>query len=295
MSALVPVATVDQVAELLRALATLLWPLVVVAFFLIFREPIRELLRRLTRARVLGQEAEFGRELDHLTEQASEAEAKTPDLVPKPKTDERRSVDLEIAELLREAATSPKVALMALSADLEARTRRLSAATGWARDERTVRRMLRRFPGIPDVLGDAVDEFWRVRNRIVHGQSASDDEILRALDAGISIVRALDRIPIERAYVEVPHTPLFADPQGLTPRHGVHGVILRIASPGGHAERFQVFPTTRDNFVRGTQVSWDWNLNHQWDRTWYRDPQSEELRHAFDSSAEFVGRDLAEI
>jgi hypothetical protein len=52
-------ATIDQVADLLRAISTILWPVVAVIFLVLFRAPITELFRRLTRAKLLGQEAEF--------------------------------------------------------------------------------------------------------------------------------------------------------------------------------------------------------------------------------------------
>jgi len=39
-------------------------------------------------------------------------------------------------------------------------------------------------------------------------------------------------------------------------------------------------------------VSWEWNMNNVWEAAWYRDPDTNEVKPAWSSSAEFIGRDL---
>jgi hypothetical protein len=41
----------------------------------------------------------------------------------------------------------------------------------------------------------------------VHGAKATDAEALRALDSGLAILSALERIPIQKNYVEVTCSP----------------------------------------------------------------------------------------
>jgi hypothetical protein len=86
----------------------------------------------------------------------------------------------------------------------------------------------------------------------------SDDEALRAIDAGLAIMRALDRIPLEANYVENPSVPLFSDSDGKQPREDVHGLLLRTVSPDGEKENFRIFPTTKSHFQRGKRVAWEW-------------------------------------
>ncbi len=184
---------------------------------------------------------------------------------------------------------------MALSAELEARTRRLAAATGWVRSEGNVRMMLRRMPDIPDILGDAIDEFWIARNKIVHGHAATDpDEALRAIDAGITIIRTLDGIGPAPSMVTEPHVTLYEDADGRTARQDAHGVVLGTPVFDEETPLPQVVPTTHNHFVRGMEVAWEWGST-VWGRTWYRDPGTGEMRKAWDESAEFIGRDLQSV
>jgi hypothetical protein len=285
--------TIEHLADLLRAIASLLWPLVAVAFILVFRTQITGLLQRITKAKILGQEAEFAQELDRLEQRATEAEEATP-LVPEVDSEQEASLDDEVGKILGEAVTSPKLALMGLSADLERRVRQLSASSGWARDERRPRAMLHKIPGFPDTLRGAIEDFWTIRNRIVHGMSTTDDETLRALDSGLAIMKALDRIPLEAHYVEDVDVPLFSDAEGKSPRTDVHGLLLRTVSPDGGKETLRVFPTTRTHYKHGKQVAWEW-ASQTWGPTWYKNPKTRKIQLAWDGSMEFVGRHLDEV
>jgi len=201
-----------------------------------------------------------------------------------------------VREILDEAATSPKVALMALSAELERELRRLSAVTGWARNQRTARGILRELPvAIPEDLRGVIDEFWVVRNRVVHGAPASDDDALRTLDAGLAILKAVQQIPAERHFVADPNVTVYSDAELNTKRPDVHGVQLRSVSSDGDSERLQIYPTTRTHFQLGEQVAWDWDARQRWGRSWYRDPSTGDAKIAWDDALEFVGRLLRDI
>jgi len=98
-----------------------------------FRREIRSLLHRLSRIRkgkFLGQEIELDEELKELQQgavRAEEAASASPENLP---TEEALPQDTA-AEIFREAAKSPKAALLLLAAQLEKRVRVLFAATGW--------------------------------------------------------------------------------------------------------------------------------------------------------------------
>jgi hypothetical protein len=49
----------SQWADLLRAIATLLWPILGFVVLWVFKEEIREILRRLKSGKILGQELEL--------------------------------------------------------------------------------------------------------------------------------------------------------------------------------------------------------------------------------------------
>jgi hypothetical protein len=107
--------------------------------------------------------------------------------------------DAQVQAILGDAASSPKVALMALSVELDRELRRLAAATGWARGQSSSRGILRALPeGIPDHLKDVIDQFWQIRTRIVHGAPAPDADAPRALDSGLAILHAVQEIPHEK-------------------------------------------------------------------------------------------------
>jgi hypothetical protein len=289
----IALASLSDISELITALGAFAWPLAAVVFALIFRDELKALAARVTRAKFLGQEAEFGPELDSLEGRTDQLPSGPP--ITPSQRDEEASAN-EVQAIYREAATSPKVALMALSADLERRLRRLSAVTGWAKDERNFPSMLRAMPaGIPDELRHAVQDFWTIRNRIVHGAPASDADALRALDIGVEILQAVEQIPVERHYVDRPFVDVFSDPELRELREDVHGVRLRTVSPDGSKVSFPIYPTTRTHFAEGKQVAWEWNNELQWGRSWYRDPETSQPALAWDGALEFVGRHLDDV
>lgn len=93
-----------------------------------------------------------------------------------------------------------------------------------------------------------------------------------------------------------PDIPLYADAQCLIPREGVWGVIIESRqkaddTPVGR----HIFPSTRTHFKSGMRVLWgDWNFKRQWSESWYRDPDTNEIKYGWGSSPEFLGREIAE-
>ena len=209
-----------------------------------------------------------------------------------------RGTEDKVVEILREASRSPRVGLIMLSGELEFSINELLAMTGWETpaSSRSIAAAVDRLVEVgvlTQSAASALTLYREVRNQIMHGrQSASDDEVLVAIDSGLSLYRAVATIPREHNVVVDPNVPLFSDANG---RHKVaigHGVLLRTTSPGGTSSSLRIFPTTRTDLVPGREVTWEWSFDHVWDETWYRDPENGAIVYAWTSSAEFRGRHL---
>jgi len=63
---------VADIAELLRSIASLLWPIIVLWALRAFREDIASAIGRIKKAKILGHEVELGTKLKELREAANE-------------------------------------------------------------------------------------------------------------------------------------------------------------------------------------------------------------------------------
>jgi hypothetical protein len=180
-------------------------------------------------------------------------------------------------------------------------TRELVAAFGLSDNKRYVPvrqavQMLQRSDALPEHLLRSVDQFWNVRNHLVHGRDATLDDTLRAVDSGVAILRALQAIPRETHTVHHPSVEVFADPHAQQPREGVRGIILETQGSNATAMRLlRMFPTTKSDYQQGKRVAWEWNLERVFGASWYRDQDTQEVKKAWDSAAEFVGRHVDDI
>jgi hypothetical protein len=137
--------------------------------------------------------------------------------------------------------------------------------------------------------------FSDVRNKIIHDQAATDDDILGAIDSGITILKAVNALPNEKNVVYHTGVDIFLDEGCIDKIQGAKGLILQTTSPGGAIRSHRIFPTTRTNYVKGKQVAWEWNSGRKWEAAWYRDPDTSEIKYAWGGSMEFVGRHLEDI
>jgi hypothetical protein len=291
-------------AELIKALATLLWPIFAFVFLWLFQAEIKTLLKRLSKlrkGRLMGQELELDEELDELKQATDKAEREVA-AIPKPQqpTLDLRKTGRTLDDLLREAARSPRAALMMLAAEIEQRLRQILAAAGWHQNIRAAPlsnavELLRRQGSLPEHVSGSVKLFQDVRNRIVHGQNATDEDVLRAIDSGLTLLRAIDSIPAMENIVYRTAIPLFADPGATQSIKDATGIMLQGTSPGGITKTLSIYPTTRSHFQIGKRVAWEWSLDKVWGKAWYRDPDTGEIKEAWHSAGEFVGRHLDDV
>jgi hypothetical protein len=284
-------ASANDVAELIRALAALAWPLVAIVVVGIFRPELSNMLKRVTRGRAGPIELELARELDELGVRTKAATETLPESAPEAVVGFEHAVSKEI---LGQASSSPKTALMALSAELDRQAREVLASSrdpeAW--QGRSLGQKLLRLE-LPPQVQSAYDEFRIVRNKIVHGHHASDEDALRALDYGLLILDALYRVPREVHRVLVPRVECYADEDGEQ-RCEFWAVLLESeqTTDGSRIER--AFPTTDTSYMPGQRLSWEWRPR-EYGEAWYRDSRSGEMRYGWTSSLEFVGRPLEQI
>lgn len=183
-----------------------------------------------------------------------------------------------------------------LSTEIERELRQLLAATGWHGGGRytSLPHEISKLE-LPPELHSAVRQFWAVRNKLVHGSSADLDDIARAIDSGLVILGTLRAIPREINVVYHPGVEVYADAAGHTLREGVKAVILETTRSDGQSKSLRVFPTTRHHFQRGKRVAWEWSGARVFPESWYRDPDTGDVKYGWRESTEFIGRHLDEV
>lgn len=204
-----------------------------------------------------------------------------------------------ITTILDQAVTDPKIALIHLSIELELVLQRLLGSMGLLGNGRpylSVRKAIevlnKRHSLLPVSVLDAVNDFSRVRNLIIHGGDGSRDEMLRAIDSGLLVYRTLRSIPRSTYVVCHEGAEVYADAKGQETRSDVKVLILEEISAGGVIKTKQVLPTTRVHYRKGMHVSWEFNDKAKWDESWYCDPDSNEIEYGWRAATEFVGRDI---
>jgi hypothetical protein len=237
------------------------------------------------------------RGMEYLRDRGLSAPARPIDVANPP----AESADLE-ATVRAEAARNPKAALALVSLELERQLRPFMAATGFhnrARPGATLPEDLdlisETWPLSQSFRGSA-RRFWDTRETVIRGYDVANDDVLRAVDSGLLIFKTLQSLQREKKVVASVGVELFVDREGRTPRRGVWGLMLENTSADGkETKSFQVFPTTRTDYRLGEEVTWDWEMSKVYGETWYRDPRSGEIRHAWEQSAEFAGRSLNDV
>ena len=190
--------------------------------------------------------------------------------------------------------SSPKSNLLLLASEIERELRYLIASMGLL--EKSQGRFLADVKllepyGLTEL--EKANYFWSIRNKSVHGLEVNSDDVSSAIEIGLSLLRNLQSIPHEVHIVHHPGILIYSNPDCTSVYESVKGVILETRRhPGDAFVGFRIFPTTLTHFTQGKIVSWEWNMNNVWEAAWYRDPDTNEVKPAWGSSAEFVGRDL---
>lgn len=219
------VTSAKDVADLISATASLLWPIITFTVITWFRPELRVLMARIRKGKFLGQEIELNEMLDNTDEAVVEAEETAAENISvatgtaaatgaaegtssaaaqAAPADDRTEIDAvqnEIEEVLREAARSPRIGLMLLSSKMDRAARDLALAIGLKVARRggaplsLLIRELVQAERITRQDANALALFNQVRNQIVHGHDADDNEVARAIDSGTRLLRILLSTP----------------------------------------------------------------------------------------------------
>jgi len=204
-------------------------------------------------------------------------------------------------KILEEAIQSPAVAMMHLSLEIDRQLRLILAAIGKLGDyvgqspnQALDLIAIHMNAPIPPEVRDTLNDFWNLRNRVVHGPDSKQRDAMRSVDYGLRILRIVQSIP-RPSFIVLRVVPVFSDSTCGVPSHDVSGVILEHRGPNGEIEGPHVHPS-RKGYNQGQSVSWEWDRTGEgWGKTWYRDPDSGEIKLAWSQSLEFIGRPLEQI
>jgi hypothetical protein len=182
-------------ANLIKAIAALLWPILCFAAVFLFKGEIRGLLHRLKKGKLFGQELELEASLNQLNASAVAAASEVSELPSIEPGLEPKSVNPDaVRDILKLVATSPKAALVTLSAAIEKEARDVVAVRGHLKGRthlglRDAVAEISTTVGLPQHVTGSLQWFSDVRARIVHGHDATEDDVLRAVDSGITILK----------------------------------------------------------------------------------------------------------
>jgi hypothetical protein len=293
----------QYLAPILKAIASLFWVAFAFTALLLFRREIAQAIGRIKKGKFLGQEVELSDDLQKLDTVATAAKREVQALPPDESRiiipDRRDDLNAGITKILQQAVIAPKVALIMLQSELERQAHNAIATRGLLGGRRniSVSEALSQLSqlGLPPYISDALRLFSDVRNKIIHGQAATDDDIIQAIDSGITILKAVSALPRSVNIVYHPSVDIFSDAMCTQVIADAKGLILETTSPDGAVKGFQIVPITMTRFQKGREVTLEYNLNRVWPETWYRDPDSEEIKHAWREAAEFIGRHLDDI
>lgn len=290
--------------ELLAAIAKLLWPLITIIIILLFRSDLSAILKRLRKGKLFGQEMELDPYVEEFKKTVEEAQEEIPDseIEEEEYDKEIKETDKDIREILEAAKISTELGVIKLSSILEREIRVLAGSLGQTTSKHRIssvnlfRRLVEK-GYLPQHTTKSLQIFWDLRNKIIHGHKQKNERnILKVLDIGLVLLKTIKSIPHEINVIYHSGVDIYSDEQCNNLIPDVKGIILETTSPGRAQQFKRIFPTTRPEYYKkGKIVTWEWDLSRIWDKAWYKDPDTGEIKQAWGSAGEFVGRHIDEI
>jgi hypothetical protein len=200
------------------------------------------------------------------------------DLSPLPKQElQKTKIELQ-NEIIRRMASSGMAAAITKNADndVQALSERGYLPTDWA---------------------DASKRCFDLSDQLLSSMGTSQAEYMSVNKWCTETLRMIRSLNTTYFMVVESDIPLFSDAAGKKPLP-IKGVMLdeRIWTTGRSTGHIAVFPTIKTHYYEpGMEVSWEWRFSRIWEKTWYYDKASKTIKHAFDSSATFIGRDMKTI
>jgi rRNA-processing protein FCF1 len=200
----------------------------------------------------------------------------------------------EVQSRIEHLREQPKIKLILLASEIEREVRFLLATMGI--QEQSKGGILNNLKllepqGFSEL--EKADYFWSIRNQ---RREVNLDDISLAAEHGLSILKNLKSIQHQVRIVYHTGVSVYSDPDCKKVQELVKGLILEIRShPGDIFVCFVVYPTTLNHFTKGKMLTSEWNMNNVWGESWYHDPETNEIKSAWGSAAEFIGRNLDEV
>lgn len=294
----------SELSEIINAIASLFWSMLWFVFLFMFRKEISKSIRRIVKGKILGQEFVLSEELVLLQQTAKEASEEVASLPSLKSKYDREISDIEEEDIfnniLKESGRFPKTALILLAIEIEKEARQTLASIGKLPGKRPLPvhqtlDVLDSHYGLPKHVSSSLKLFWALRNNIIHGGEADYNNILSAIDSGITILKTLKSLPRQVYWIHNTGVTLYSNLECTQEMLGVKGIILKTESSGGSMINYSIYPSTRTHFKKGMKVAWEWSFDKTWIEAWYKDPDTSEIKQAWSSAAEFVGRNLNEI
>lgn len=284
----------DHVIKFLNAVASLAWPAFAFVAFFYLKDEIKNLIGRLRRGKILGQEIELDDQLDNLkiaVDSVKQIASNDP-----ARNDAQQSA-AEKDQILGKALASPLETFLRISSELELAINNVLARSGWADSAQklSVAQAFARLPRnwVADDIAKSIRQFTEIRNRIVHEHhQVTEAEILRAIDIGLDLITIVKSYPIEENRVRE-MVAIFEDSSCKKAISGTKGLRLDTRHPN-LPNAVRIFPTTRTWYEPGQLVSWEWNSEMRYGPAWFINSETGEIEQAWHSSTEFVGRPLRE-
>jgi len=282
-----------NIAEIFKAIAILLWPIITFIVILIFKNDLKHLIGRIKKGKLFGNEIELEETIKEFEETVERAEAK----LPFQEKDEIRSDNIAI-DIIKESSTDPKIGLIRLAIEIERQLKELMYTTGWFQN-------LKRFSvqesfeylttnGVmPTNILSSLKIFWNIRSKIIHGSSTvNTDEIIRVIDIGLILLNAINSIPRAIHNIYKANIDIYHDSECTRIVEFGKGIILEATSPGKTLKSRYIYPTTKTDYTEGKRVTWEWSFDNVWAECYYVNPDSGEKVIAWSQSAEFIGRHI---
>lgn len=190
----------DSLTPLIAAIAQLMWPIIVLVIVCLFRKDISELLRRIRKGTIFGQDVELDQPLDKFQETVKEAQEEIPPSFIEEKRFEQeiKTFEREEREVLEAARINPELGIIRLSSILERETRTLLGVLGYLSKEKRLmtgielHQVLVEKGFLTPNTTNALNIFRNLRNQIVHGQlKVENKNTLRVLDIGLTLLKTI--------------------------------------------------------------------------------------------------------
>lgn len=272
------------------------WPTFAFVVLFVFQTEIRQILNRIKKGKIFGNEFELEKEIDKFDDAVEAIENEIPQNLSFEEGADKEN------KILSDSISDPKIGILVLAREIEKEIRKLIGSLGLLKGEnyRSVHQSfeaLEQRGSLPKHTIGALKIFWKLRNEVVHGKEIDNEKnVIRVLDIGMTLLRTLKSIPHEINRVYHPGVDIYVDAECTEKYSDVKGLILETISPGGIEKTHRIFPTTKSKYYKkGERVAWEWNLSNVWGEAWYINLGTKKKAKAWSSAGEFIGRHINEI